>query len=418
MKINSVTIKVIASCFLASTLEIYDFAIFGFLGKAIHQNYLSFLDEQTSIFVTFTFFAIGFVFRPVGSIIFGYIGDIYGRKKALVTSISMMGICSFVMCILPTYSVMGILSCYIIVLVRVIQGISVGGEFTGAIVFTMEHVAEKNRALAVSILTAGGAFGVLLASMISGLLQSEFLPDYAWRGAFLVGFSLAFVGYFIRRRLVDTEEFIKLKEESKKIPLLEGIVSYKTEAVSTIFVAAANGASFYFGSVFLAKHLSNVRGDGDYSYLSLMVSFVLFASLPIFGFLSDVMKLGKKQLMYSSLLMSLIALVMVNLITYSDNVMLMNIYVIIYILCASMMISGINLYAAEIFPTKIRMSCMSFFYSIGMGVLGGTVPMISSYITENYDNPEYMLGGYIGALCLVSSISVWAVMLKQKQIKG
>jgi len=405
--------QIILSCFLASTLEIYDFVIFGFLSTAIYKNYLSFLDEKTSLFVTYAFFAIGFIFRPIGSLIFGYIGDKFGRKKVLVTSISMMGICSLVMFILPTYDNIGVLSCYIIVLIRVIQGISVGGEFTGAIIFTMEHVLEKHRGVSIGILSAGGACGILLASFISKVLQDPSLPTYSWRFAFLLGFSLAIVGYFIRIKLNDTREFKQLKIQQTKFPLFEGIKNYKLECFSTVLVAAANGTCFYFGAVFLPTHLNNVRIDQNYGYISLITSFTMFLALPFFGYISD--KFNRKNyLIITSMLMAVVGFFFINLITYAANTISVIILSIVYILFAAMMISAINVYAAEIFPTRIRMSCMSFFYSIGMGVIGGTVPMVSTYITSSFGNAEYVLGAYISFICFAASISVFLVCQKKK----
>jgi len=408
----STTRQIILSCFLASTLEIYDFVIFGFLSTAIHKNYLSFLDEQTSLFITFTLFAIGFVFRPIGSLIFGYIGDKYGRKKALVASISMMGGCSLIMFILPTYTTIGILSCYIIALIRIIQGISVGGEFTGAIVFTMEHVQKGGKGLAVGILSAGGACGLLLASLVSKVLQNSILPEYSWRFAFLLGFALAIVGYFIRQKLSDTKEFTTTKDKLKGFPLLEGIRNYKLESLSTILVAAANGTTFYFGAVFLPNHLNHTRVDQNYGYISLIISLTMFLSLPVFGYISDKFN-RQKYLIITSMLMSLVGLFFIHLITFAANTASVIFLSIAYTLFASMMIGSINIYAAEIFPTRVRMSCMSFFYSIGMGVIGGTVPMVSTFITNNFDNAEYVLGMYIAVICFTASISVILVYIKK-----
>ncbi|MBA2629228.1 MAG: MFS transporter [Rickettsiaceae bacterium] len=243
VKDKVLTGKIVFSCFLASCLEIYDFAIFGFLTVTIHKNYLSFLDQDTALIITYAFFAVGFVFRPLGSLIFGYIGDIHGRKRALVTSVSIMGFASFLMFILPTYAAIGVVSCYVIVFVRIIQGISVGGEFTGAIIFAIEHSKNNKVGLVAGIVSAGGACGVLLANLVSRLLQNPALPDYSWRFAFLFGFALAFVGYFVRQQLSDTPFFKKVK--NNKIPLFEGLRNYKTESFATLWVAAANGTIFY-----------------------------------------------------------------------------------------------------------------------------------------------------------------------------
>ena len=200
--------KIVASCFLASCLEIYDFTIFAFFAPIFQKNYFVFLSEESMLVITYLLFAIGFIFRPVGALIFGYIGDVYGRKKTLVVSVSLMGACSLIMFLLPPYQVIGIASCYIIVIIRIMQGLSVGGEFTGALIFAIEHTGSKNIGIVGGIMSAGGAAGILLANLVSGIIQHPMFPESFWRIAFLLGFSLSIVGYIIRSRLSATPLFI------------------------------------------------------------------------------------------------------------------------------------------------------------------------------------------------------------------
>ena len=210
-KINYIPKSVIFSCFLAGGLEMYDFLIFGFLTPVIHKNYLSFLDKDTALVVTYAFFAVGFLFRPLGSIIFGYIGDKYGRKKALVLSVSMMGSASLGLAILPSYDLIGISACYLIVLIRIVQGVSVGGEYSGAILYAIEHINKKNIGFVGGAVLCGCTLGVIGAFLSSKFLQNEQLPEYSWRFAFLIGFGLSIVGYFIRKNLRETPIFIANK---------------------------------------------------------------------------------------------------------------------------------------------------------------------------------------------------------------
>lgn len=412
MSSNVLTKKIVFSCFLASCLEIYDFAIFGFLTTTIHKNYLSFLDEKTALIATYAFFAVGFVFRSLGSLIFGYIGDVHGRKKALVASVSMMGIASFLMFILPSYAVIGVLSCYIIILVRIIQGVSVGGEFTGAIIFAIEHSKNNNAGLVAGIVSAGGACGVMLANLVSKLLQHPSLPDYSWRFAFLLGFALALVGYFVRQKLTDTPLF--KKTNSNKIPLFEGLKKFKLESFATLWVAAANGAIFYFGTVYLVKLVHDTRQDLDSSFIPILVASVVAIGLPIFGMISD--KLNRKLfLILSSIAMGIYSLVALNLIVNAQSIYTLNLFVFFYALLASIMISSINIFAIEIFPVAYRMSCCSLFYSLGVGLIGGTIPMVSSYIIKNIGADISYLGCYIACICFLASISVFLVYLKQRK---
>ena len=408
--INKLDKKIIFTCFLASFLEIYDFAIFGFFAPVLHKNYLIFLDQSAATIVTYALFAVGFVFRPIGSLIFGYIGDVYGRKISLVTSVSIMGSASLVMFLLPPYSSIGISACYIIVLVRILQGISVGGEFTGALVFAVEH-SKSNVGLVAGIISAGGACGVLLANFVGKNIQNLALPDYGWRFAFLIGFGLSIVGFFIRRKLTDTPVF--QKKDSKKIPLFEGFKYLKTESFATFCVAAANGTTFYFGSVFLGVLVKTTKPEIEATYVSSLVSVTVALLLPIFGTVSDIID-RKKFLMFSSLVMGMYSLIALNAIVETQSFVSVIILVFLYAFFAAMMIGSINIFSIEIFPTEQRMSCSSLFYSLGMGIVGGTVPMVSSYIIKYFGITSNYIGIYIALICFSSFLGAFLVYRKQK----
>ena len=402
--------KIVLTCFLASFLEIYDFVIFGFFAPVLHKNYLIFLDQSTATLASYALFAVGFLFRPLGSLIFGYIGDVYGRKISLVISVSIMGTASLIMFILPSYNTIGILSCYIIIFIRILQGISVGGEFTGALVFAVEH-CKKNVGFVAGIITAGGACGALLANFVCKILQHSALPDYSWRFAFLVGFGLSIVGFFIRRRLTDTPVF--QRDSNSKIPLLEGFKHYKTESFATFCVSAANGTTFYFGSVFLGVFIKNNKPEIEVAFISTLVSITVAVFVPIFGFISDFID-RKKFLMISSLVMGGYSLIALNAILKTDSIVILAILVFLYAFFAAMMIGSINIFAIEIFPVKQRMSCSSLFYSLGMGVIGGTVPIVSSYIIQYFGMSSYLMSIYIAAICFMSFLGTFLVYKKQQ----
>lgn len=193
-----ITNPVMISCFFAGCLEMYDFVIFGFLASVIHENYLSFLDKGTGLIIAYLLFAVGFLCRPIGAIIFGHIGDKYGRKRALVISISLMGTASLTLSLLPKYDDIGVIACYLIAVMRIIQGISVGGEYNGAAIYAIEHTNKNNMGLVGSTVLAGSTLGLLLATFINKILENPSLPDYSWRFAFLLGFGLSIMALFGR----------------------------------------------------------------------------------------------------------------------------------------------------------------------------------------------------------------------------
>lgn len=407
--------QIIFSCFLASCLEIYDFVIFGFFSATLYKNYLIFLEKGLAEIIAYAFFAVGFIFRPLGSLIFGYIGDVKGRKKSLVISVSMMGSASLIMFLLPTYSQIGILSCWIIVLVRIIQGISVGGEFTGALIYAIEHNQGNNTGLIAGTISAGGTAGVLLAKLVSYNLSDPNLPEYAWRFAFLIGFGLSIIGYFIRKKLIDSP--VILLENKNKIPLFEGIKNFKTECFACFSLAAANGTSFYFATVYLYDLIKAIRLDADidYSYISIITCITIGIFVPFTGYLAG--KLNRyKYLLFITAILCLISPFIINLIVNAKAYTGMIFYTIIFAINIAMLLGACNVFTVEIFPPAYRMSCVSLFFNLGMGFIGGTVPIVASMLRSIFEDNLFILGGYISLISMMSFIGVYLVYKKSERL--
>jgi MHS family proline/betaine transporter-like MFS transporter len=374
---------VLTSCFLAGLLEIYDFTIFGFLTPILYKNYLSFMKEEDALIITYALFAVGFLFRPVGAILFGYIGDKYGRKIALVLSVSLMGLASFVMFALPPYSYIGILACYIIALVRIIQGISVGGEYSGAIIYAIEHFDKKRIGFVGAIVVSGCLFGVMLGRFIGNILQSPSLPEYSWRFAFLLGFILSIVGYFIRNKLTESPEFKTLalnKINNKTIPLLEGIKQFPMEMIAAISLIGVNGVNFYFIVVFFPDYIKKTNGV-DITHISLISTIIPAFFAPIMGWVSDRSNRGVMLLMGIGLI-GLYSVFALPLMLKSTDTSVVTLLIFIYAVLFSIQSGTINTYTIEIFPVKCRFSCGALCYALGMGVIGGTSPMIAAFLTK------------------------------------
>jgi MHS family proline/betaine transporter-like MFS transporter len=377
---NGLSRNVVISCFLAACLEIYDFTLFGFLGAEIHKNYLSFMDAQTAVIVTYAFFGIGFVVRPIGSLVFGYIGDTQGRKKALVLSVSFMGLASLSMSILPSYEAIGILSCYIIVVIRIIQGLSVGGEYSGAIIYAVEHFDKKKAGFVGGIVIAGCTSGVLLATLVSKIVQSSFMPEYAWRFAFLLGFALSIVGYFVRKRLFETPEFLKIRSSKEGLPLISGVKKYFRECVGSIVIAAANGTNFYLILVFLPNYI-NQSFNISSSYFPILTTSILVLFAPLFSWYSDY--IGRAKMLGAGLLGTAVwGYVGIQLLSFYPSQELAILFFVVHALLYALQAGTANVFIVEIFPVKYRYSCAALCYSLGMGIVGGTSPMIASLLTS------------------------------------
>jgi MFS transporter, MHS family, proline/betaine transporter len=399
---NALTRPLMFSCFFAGCLEIYDFVIFGLLAPVINKNYLSFLDETNGLIIAYMLFAVGFLFRPLGSMIFGHIGDKYGRKRALVLSLSFMGMASLGMCVLPPYEKIGIIACYLIVLIRIIQGISVGGEFSGVAIYAIEHTDKKNIGSIGAVIFTGVMFGVLLATFVEQVLKSNILPEYGWRLAFLLGFGLSIIGYFIRKKLKESPVFIGDTSIIKGIPLLHGLKNYKKQFLAAILLAGANNANFYFLVVFIPNYLKSLEsinlGFNNLFFMCLMVIFV-----PFFGWLSD--KYSRiKMLIISCFILSIYNIFFLDLLILDTSFSLRVFCIIFSSMLVSVLIVGVNVFIIELFPTKCRYSCVALSYSLGAAIFGGTSPMICSLITEYIGNEPIYLGSYIALISFLGGI--------------
>jgi len=410
--------KVLAACFLAGCLEIYDFTIFGFLSTILYREYLQFLPPELGILVSYALFGVGFIFRPLGSIIFGYIGDRFGRKKSFILSSSLMGFASLTIFALPNYQTIGYASCVIIVLVRILQGISVGGEYSGAIIYAVEHAEKAKAGIVGSIVVSGCMSGVLLASSVGIFVQKPFMPNEAWRFAFLLGFGLSIISFFIRQRLQETPQFLALgKNKARQIPLFIGLKSYKLEAGATLLIAATNGINLYFTTVFLPKYLSDVL-QSDTSYFALMTTSIMVILIPFFGRLSD--QIGRaRQTFYGLLILAIFDIFMLPIIYHIPQLWLAQLMIVAHALVASIQSGSMNSYIVEIFPVECRFSCSALFYSLGMGVIGGSSPFLAALIVQNaVDMASYYLAMYMSTVTALACALTWLVNQKRLDIRG
>lgn len=413
-KKKSLSWKIILTCMIAGCLEMYDFTVFGTLAYVISKNYLEMADPKLALIISYAFFAIGFCFRPLGAIIFGYIGDKFGRKQALLISITIMGISSLVFTALPTYQQIGITSCYIILFTRIMQGISIGGEFSGSIIYAVEHTDSKYKGLAGSIVAGGCMSGILLASLMANLTTLSFMPEWGWRLAFLLGFVIALAGFFIRIYLTETPEFLAVKKakKTKKIPLIEGLKKSWPQFIATILISATTGINLYVVVIYLPNYLKNhAHSVGAIKWLPTLATFLMALMHPLWGYLSDY--LGRKRLLaIGSVLLTAFAFPMIAVIEYGNLNYIIG-FLIAYSFVAALYMGGMNTFLVEIFPTAERYSLSSLSYSIGMGVLGGSAPVIAAALNKYSDN-VWHLGTYLFVASTLGLFGVGLVHWRQK----
>ena len=308
--------RVIAASSAGTAFEWYDFFIFGSLATTIQKVFFAGLDPTAGLVAALGLFAAGFAFRPLGAIIFGVIGDRLGRKGAFLTTVSLMGASTFLIGLLPTYATAGIVSPVLLILLRILQGIALGGEYGGAAIYVAEHAPNDKRGATTGWIQITASLGliagllVILATRRS--VGEEAFLDWGWRVPFLVSVILLIISVWLRFKLSESPAFAKLKEEGdvSKAPLREAFGRWENlrrVLIAFFGIMCAQGAvwylSFFYVQVFLTKSLGVDDATKDTLVLAMTV-----ASAPLyvfFGWLSD--RAGRKPVMIGGMLLALVA---------------------------------------------------------------------------------------------------------------
>jgi len=375
--------KVIAAGVTGNVLEWYDFAVYGFFAPIIGRLFFPSDDPTVSLIASFGAFAAGFLMRPIGGIIFGFIGDKIGRKRALVLSVLLMAIPSGMIGILPDHATIGVSAAVLMVLMRMLQGMAVGGEYTSSIVYLAEHAPSKRRGFFTSWTLVGAVGGILLGSgvgaLLSNLLSAEAVSDWGWRIAFLSGIAVGVVGLLIRRHL---PEMPKTESNDSANPVIDAFRTEWRAVTQVIGINIFNAVGFYLMFVYavtwLIKEVKVPRSDAlDINSLSLAVLLVL---VPVFGALSD--KVGRKALLlFGSGGAVLLGYPLIVLMHHVDFMMIMVGQIGFAILLAAYL-SAIPATLTEMFPSRVRVSALSVGYNIGLAIFGGTTPLVATWIIE------------------------------------
>lgn len=385
-----------------NVLEWYDFVIYGYFAKEFAKLFFPTTDPAVSLILSFSAFAMGFFARPLGALLIGYIADRHGRKPALLISIILMGVPSFLMIFLPTYESIGIFAPILLTILRLLQGLSAGGEYTTSVAFLLEHSPPDRRALWSSVNLFGAILGILLGSLVATLVyhffSSEFVTFYGWRIAYLPTILLAMVGYIIRRHTYETPAFIKEKlSPMKGFPLIIAIKENPKAFTVTIVLSMVQGVAFYILFVYYPTYFSRYLGlPPNYALLSNTLAMALLNILILpCAYLSD--RIGRRPLFIFSLALYLLLSFFLNIFMLNGYFPYILLSHLLYAFISGFFMSILPVTLAEIFPVRVRTTSFSVLYNVSLAIFGGTAPMLATFFVEKMNFISFP-GFYLSAI--------------------
>ena len=397
---------------VGTTIEWYDFFLYGTAAALIFPKlFFPGSSEFAGILLAFSTQFVGFAARPIGAAIFGHYGDRVGRKATLITTLMLMGIATFLIGLLPGYDTLGVWAPIILTLLRICQGLGVGGEWGGSVLMAMEWGKNSKRGLMASWPQLGVPMGLLLSTalvrVMSGALSNEAFESWGWRVPFLLSIVLVGVGLYVRLRVMETPQFAQIKkaEVVVKRPFVQVFKEHPMEIITSAFVRMAEQAPFYIFITFVLTYGTTIlkMERNELLNYTLVAAAVGLVSVPFFGFLSD--KIGRR-LMYGIgiVCMALFAFPYFGLLNTKVAALAL-VAIVVSLIVHDMMYGPQAALIAESFGTNLRYSGAGLGYQLASVIAGGPAPLIAAAIL-NATNSSTGISWYIIGCCVLSMIAL------------
>lgn len=421
--------KLIIGSFLGNSLEWYDFFLYGTAAALVFGPlfFPATNDPLLGSFLAFSGFAIGFIARPLGGVIFGHLGDRYSRKMTLIITLTLMGASTFLIGLLPTYAHIGVLAPIALITLRFVQGVASGGEWGGGVLMLSENAPESQKGYYTAWSQVGVCGGFVLSSLafyLVQLLPQEEVMSWAWRIPFLLSLFIFLVGVYIRRNIQENAEFVARKAENDSkneahhLPVLSAFKNHPRAILQAIGLRLAeNGAVYIFFtfSVVYCKHIGIDTRDLIAAVTIAMT--VEIATILGWGWLSD--RIGRKRLYYIGVIgMALVAFPffwLLNMHTFPAMLLAM---LLALPLCHGAMIAAQPCLMADLFPVEVRYTGLALGHEIGAVISGGISPMLAVAFLMMWDSyiPIALMLLAFALLALVALISIRQQQLRPEPV--
>lgn len=405
------TVRVAISGFVGTAIEYYDFFIFGTAAALVFGHaFFPTLDPLSGTLASFATFAVAFVARPLGGILFGHFGDRLGRKSMLVISLLLMGLSTVAVGLLPGYEQIGVFAPILLVALRFVQGIGLGGEFGGAMLMIAEHAPAERRGFFSSLAQLGPPVGLVLSSLTFLLLNVVMGPEaflnWGWRVAFVGSALLVLVGMYIRLNVSESPVFKELtkRHEQVRIPLVELVRNQGWRLLLAAGPSLLSSVLFFLITTYSLSYGTAVLGVPRTTMLLVVVAVVLVnaaATVPIGG-LSD--RIGRRRTILLGIIGSALwAVPMFSLVRTGDP-LLMGIGFSVGILLYTFIFAPLGAFLPELFDTRTRYTGTSVAFNIGAMLGGALAPTIATQLGVITGNAWWVLPGYILAACVIAAL--------------
>jgi MHS family proline/betaine transporter-like MFS transporter len=403
----SLSMKALIAGISGTALQWYDFSIFGYFAPLIAITFFPENNAIVGLLNTFTIFAVGYLLAPLGAVVFGYIGDRYGRKRALTLSILGMAFSTALMSILPGFQSIGILAPALVTLIRIVQGFVASSEFTGSAIFLVEYAKPERKAFYGCLTSSAYSTGVILAGLIASLLTASFMPSWSWRLGFALALIAGIIIFYLRTRIDETPIYQAIHDAHKpKLPFLAAIKVAPLAFIGVIGLAWLIGV-MTFGTYVFAESFVHHYFNIPLSTMTLITTLALAVDAflePLIAIVAD--KIGRLRVMIFGVSLTLLFSFPIFYLLTTANVLFISLGMILLSILIATAFAPMNTYMVELFPETCRYSGFGVAFNIGISLFGGTTPLVMMWLVEtthNYMAPAYY---YVwGAIvCLVSLV--------------
>jgi len=404
---------IIGASSVGTLIEWYDFYLYGVLAAFFARHFFPPGNENLALLASLAVFWFGFLLRPFGAIFFGHLGDLIGRKFTFMLTLLLMGAATFVVGLIPGYDTIGLLAPALILVMRALQGLALGGEYGGAATYIAEHAPDGKRGLYTSWIQTTATMGIVLALLVILIcrqtMDAAAFESWGWRIPFLISAVLVALSVYIRLKLEESPLYARLKEQGKAShnPVRETYSSRRNwglMAFALFGATAPEGVVWYTGQFYALIYLLTVLKLNYVTVYVIMMVALTIGSLGFifFGWLSD--RIGRRNIMTAGFALAIVTYwpVFTWFETFKDSPVILTLLVLWLVILVTMVYGPIAAFLVELFPARIRYSSMSMPYHIGNGWFGGGVPFIGTAIR---DFTGIALGGLIYPM-VVSAIGI------------